>query len=219
MDLEAVRYATFADLRLYCERVASAVGLASIEIFGYQEFATRDYAVNLGLALQLTNILRDVSSDAARGRLYFPLDDLARFGLGEADLMAAAEAGGQPPRAVGELLAFEADRAGITPAQPCCRSAISGPWPPEIMGSVYRALDEIERRSTPWGRRCASRGPGAWIALRALARAQGAGVEWSWSGRPRGCKPRCPQERRHEVVLLGGAASWVAGQRLPGRPL
>ena len=81
MDLTPRRYATFADLRVYGERVASAVGLASIEIFGYTQPATRQYAVDLGLALQLTNILRDVAADAPRGRLYLPLEDLARFGV------------------------------------------------------------------------------------------------------------------------------------------
>src|SRR5262245_19060567 len=83
MDLAVARYATFADLATYCRRVASAVGLASIEIFGYRNPATRAYAVELGLALQLTNILRDVAADAARGRIYVPLEDLARFGVSE----------------------------------------------------------------------------------------------------------------------------------------
>ena len=71
--------------------VASAVGLASIEIFGYADPGTRDYAVDLGLALQLTNILRDVAPDAARGRIYLPLEDLERFGVGETELLGAAQ--------------------------------------------------------------------------------------------------------------------------------
>ena len=78
MDLEVARYPRFEDLVVYCRRVASAVGLASIEVFGYRNPATREYASELGLALQLTNILRDVASDAERGRLYLPLEDLAR---------------------------------------------------------------------------------------------------------------------------------------------
>ena len=73
MDLTTTRYATFEELTLYCRRVASAVGLATIEIFGYTNPRTRDYAVELGLALQLTNILRDVGSDAVHGRIYLPL--------------------------------------------------------------------------------------------------------------------------------------------------
>ena len=79
MDVAIRRYKTFADLRVYCERVASAVGLASIEIFGYTNPQTRRYAVELGVALQLTNILRDIGADAARGRLYIPLDELQHF--------------------------------------------------------------------------------------------------------------------------------------------
>ncbi|HLA79844.1 MAG TPA: presqualene diphosphate synthase HpnD [Vicinamibacteria bacterium] len=176
MDLNAIRYPSFADLRLYCERVASAVGLASIEVFGYRDPATRDYAINLGLALQLTNILRDVTSDAALGRLYFPLDDLARFDVSEEEMMAAAKAGGQPPPAVRRLLAFEAGRARehyerAATLLPCSdRRAMA---PAEVMGAVYRAiLDEIEARGYPLGPPVRIPRPRkAWIALRALARA------------------------------------------------
>jgi phytoene synthase len=86
MDLRITRYATFADLRVYCYRVASAVGLVSIEIFGYRNPACKDYAVELGLALQVTNIIRDVGKDLAQGRIYLPQEDLARFGYSEAQL-------------------------------------------------------------------------------------------------------------------------------------
>src|SRR5437867_9193825 len=79
MDLDINRYEDYPQLELYCYRVASIVGLLSIEIFGYQNPACRDYAIYLGKALQLTNILRDVRSDAERGRIYLPLADLARF--------------------------------------------------------------------------------------------------------------------------------------------
>jgi phytoene synthase len=89
MDLKWHSYQTFADLREYCYRAASAVGLICIEIFGYESVRTREYAVNLGLALQLTNILRDLEEDAARGRTYIPLEDLDRFGYSEADLRAS----------------------------------------------------------------------------------------------------------------------------------
>jgi len=81
MDFDIKRYVNFEQLELYCYRVASVVGLLSIEIFGYQNPACRDYAVYLGKALQLTNILRDVKTDAARGRIYLPLDELKRFGV------------------------------------------------------------------------------------------------------------------------------------------
>jgi phytoene synthase len=87
MDLEKLRYETFADLELYCFRVASAVGLLSIEIFGYTNPVCRDYAVYLGKALQLTNILRDVKSDAARGRIYLPQEELKEFKISEAEIL------------------------------------------------------------------------------------------------------------------------------------
>ena len=86
MDLRTVRYATFADLRLYCYRVASAVGLVSIEIFGYRNPQCREYAIELGLALQTTNIIRDVGKDLRSDRIYLPQDELARFDYSEADL-------------------------------------------------------------------------------------------------------------------------------------
>jgi phytoene synthase len=86
MDLKWHSYQTFADLREYCYRAASAVGLICIEIFGYESARTREYAVNLGLALQLTNILRDLKEDIARGRIYIPVEDLERFGYSEREL-------------------------------------------------------------------------------------------------------------------------------------
>jgi len=86
MDLERSRYQTFDDLREYCLRVASAVGLLCIEIFGYSDPRTRQYALDLGIALQLTNIIRDIATDLERGRIYIPLDDLARHQCTEEDL-------------------------------------------------------------------------------------------------------------------------------------
>jgi 15-cis-phytoene synthase len=80
MDLTISEYATFEELRVYCYRVASAVGLVSIEIFGYRNGNCHEYAIQLGLALQMTNILRDVRKDLENGRIYLPQDDLARFG-------------------------------------------------------------------------------------------------------------------------------------------
>lgn len=88
MDLVQNRYTTFDELRQYCCLVASSVGLMSMEIFGPKNEGTREYAVNLGIALQLTNILRDVSIDAKYGRIYLPQEDLRRFGYTEEDLFA-----------------------------------------------------------------------------------------------------------------------------------
>jgi phytoene synthase len=87
MDLDTKRYENFEQLELYCYRVASVVGLLSIEIFGYKNSATRDYAIYLGKALQLTNILRDVKTDAERGRIYLPLGELKKFDVGENEIL------------------------------------------------------------------------------------------------------------------------------------
>ena len=139
MDLDAVSYATWDDLRLYCYRVASAVGLVSIEIFGYRDPGCKIYAVELGLALQLTNILRDVGQDFANGgRIYLPGEDLARFGCTAADLAA-----GRRNDAFLALMRHETERALAF-----YRSA-SAALPPgdrrsmvaaEIMRAVYRRL-------------------------------------------------------------------------------
>jgi phytoene synthase len=88
MDLEKLRYENDDELELYCHRVASVVGLLSIEIFGYQNPACHDYAVHLGKALQLTNILRDVKNDAARGRIYLPQSELKKFNVSDAEILA-----------------------------------------------------------------------------------------------------------------------------------
>ena len=106
MDLEHNRYGSFDDLRLYCHRVAGVVGLLSAEIFGYQDPRTRDYAENLGMAFQLTNIIRDVGEDARRDRIYLPLDELARFGVAEADILHARETDNFE-----QLMEFQIERA------------------------------------------------------------------------------------------------------------
>lgn len=105
MDLTRKRYATFAELELYCYRVASAVGLICIEIFGYRNPATRVYAERLGLAFQLTNILRDVREDAARDRIYLPLEDLQRYGVSEDEILQSAYTSN-----FNRLMEFEASR-------------------------------------------------------------------------------------------------------------
>jgi phytoene synthase len=87
MDLSYKRYLSFDDLVTYCYRVASTVGLMCIEIFGYKHKSTKDFAVNLGIALQLTNILRDIKKDSLRGRIYLPQQDLKQFGYSESDLL------------------------------------------------------------------------------------------------------------------------------------
>ena len=107
MDLQRVRFASFAELSEYCYRVASAVGLISIEIFGYKNVRCRDYAYYLGLALQLTNIIRDVGTDLANGgRIYLPLDEMARFNYSEEELIQQK----YDERFV-ELMKFQAERA------------------------------------------------------------------------------------------------------------
>ena len=88
MDLVKSRFADFGELREYCYKVASVVGLISIEIFGYRDPAARQYAVDLGLAMQLTNIMRDIREDADRDRIYIPQDEMESFGYREADLKA-----------------------------------------------------------------------------------------------------------------------------------
>ena len=144
MDLDRNRYETFDELYEYCYRVASAVGLCCIEVFGYSNPRTREYAVKLGVALQLTNIMRDLKTDAERGRVYLPLAELKRFNYSEADLLA-----GRYAPAFMELMRFQVDRA---------RSYYEGAWAAmpkedakrlyaaEIMGRIYYALlKTIER--------------------------------------------------------------------------
>lgn len=106
MDLSKTRYETYEELYRYCYLVASTVGLMCRQIFGYRNDSTRDYAVNLGIALQLTNILRDIKEDAKRGRIYIPAEDLRRFGYSEEDLLACR----YTPEFV-NLMRFECDRA------------------------------------------------------------------------------------------------------------
>lgn len=138
MDLKWASYQTFADLREYCYRVASAVGLICIEIFGYESLRTREYAVNLGLALQLTNILRDLKQDLSRGRNYIPLEDLERFGYSEEHLRSNLY-----NNPFIELMKFQHhrvrsyfDRAAAALPEEDRRSMFAA----EIMASIYREL-------------------------------------------------------------------------------
>jgi phytoene synthase len=175
MDLQDARYETFADLRVYCERVASAVGLAAIEIFEYRHPDTRRYAVELGVALQLTNILRDLGGDAERGRLYLPRDEVRGFGLDPDALREAAARDAAPPASARALLRHQAERArgqyaaarAVLPEED--RAAMR---PAEIMAAVYGAvLARVEARGFPFRPRVAlSRPRRAWIAARTLLR-------------------------------------------------
>jgi 15-cis-phytoene synthase len=138
MDLRINRYRTFEELRVYCYRVASAVGLVSIEVFGYRNPACKDYAVQLGLALQTTNIIRDVGKDLRGNRIYLPLEDLERFNYSEKELQDR-----QYNDRFVDLMQFEAARARqfFGNAAACLpeedrKSMVAA----EIMGSVYRGL-------------------------------------------------------------------------------
>jgi 15-cis-phytoene synthase len=106
MDLQKKRYIKFEDLVEYCYRVASTVGLMCVGIFGYKHSSAKEYAINLGLAMQLTNILRDVKTDAENGRIYLPQEDIARFNYSEKEIMDAI----YNPNFV-SLMQFEAERA------------------------------------------------------------------------------------------------------------
>lgn len=145
MDVGDRRYASFAELRQYCYRVASTVGLICVAIFGCRSEPARAYAEHLGIALQLTNILRDVPVDLGRGRVYLPLDELARFGCTEADLRA-----GRMHDRLRALLAFQGQRARDFYAEAhrlLPRNERRKLVAAEIMGAIYRAiLTRIERR-------------------------------------------------------------------------
>ena len=138
MDLHKSTYASFAELRVYCYHVASAVGLVSIEIFGYRNEACKDYAVTLGLALQTTNIIRDVRRDLEKDRIYLPEDEMLRFGYSQSELRQKVY-----NKNFVDLMDFQAGRARqffaraaeILPAEDH-RSMVAA----EIMRSVYHAL-------------------------------------------------------------------------------
>jgi phytoene synthase len=143
MDLTIKRYATFRDLYQYCYRVASAVGLVCLKIFGARTPEAQTYAINLGVAFQLTNILRDLKTDGARGRIYLPMEDLTRFGHSEQDLLAGAYT---PPFV--NLMEFECRRAQeyyraaeATLPEADRRALV----PAEVMRAIYHTiLERIE---------------------------------------------------------------------------
>ena len=150
MDLGSRRYETFDDLYQYCIRVASAVGLICLDIFGAREPAARQYAIDLGVALQLTNILRDVAGDLGRGRIYIPIADFRAAGCAESDLHAATAAGAVTSPGVKALLRLQGQRArdyyarasAAFPARDANRLVAA-----EIMAAIYReVLERIEQR-------------------------------------------------------------------------
>jgi phytoene synthase len=177
MDLDTTRYQTFADLFEYCRRVASAVGLVCIRIFGCRSAAAQEYALNLGVALQLTNILRDIKDDLARGRVYLPLEDLAAYGCTVGDLEA-----GVVTDQVRALLEFEARRArgfyqrAIDAGKSEDRSKLVAA---EIMRAVYfETLKRIERSGL--------RGYDVFTARVRVARPRQAAIalrQWLWPER------------------------------------
>jgi phytoene synthase len=143
MDLELDRYPDFDLLERYCDRVAGVVGLMSAQIFGYTEDSTRVYARDLGIAFQLTNIIRDVGEDVRRGRVYLPQDEMSRFGVTDADLLQQRVTPGFKA-----LMVFQVERARAFYARafaalpPVDRRSQR---PGLIMAAIYRALlDEIE---------------------------------------------------------------------------
>lgn len=141
MDLGPVRFATFADLRVYCYRVASAVGLACIHIWGFKDPRALDFAEKAGIAFQLTNILRDLGEDAQRGRLYLPGEDLERFGVTGEQIRQ-----GRRTDAFRALMRFEVERARrfYEEARPLERLlAPSGRAVFRMMARTYRGLLEL----------------------------------------------------------------------------
>jgi phytoene synthase len=152
MDLDRVRYPDFKALRLYCHRVAGVVGEIAAAIFagtrGAHDRDVRRYAHELGLAFQLTNIIRDVGEDARRGRIYLPLDELARFGVDEADLLA-----GRDSPQFRALMQFQYERAVAHYANALAAlpaDARRAQRPGLVMAAIYRALlEEIRRDRFP----------------------------------------------------------------------
>ena len=142
MDLTLHRYADFKSLQLSCYRVASVVGLLAAEIFGYQDRKTQKYAHDLGIAFQLTNIIRDVGEDARRGRIYLPLDELQQFGVSPQDILQSRDSD-----AFQKLMQFQVERAQRYYQQALAqlpetdrKSQRTG----LIMAAIYRAtLDEV----------------------------------------------------------------------------
>ncbi|ADL55745.1 presqualene diphosphate synthase HpnD [Gallionella capsiferriformans] len=142
MDLDQPRYADFKSLQLYCYRVASVVGLLSVEIFGYKDRQTLKYAHDLGIAFQLTNIIRDVGEDARRNRIYLPMDEMQQFNVTAADILNANET-----ENFQKLMAFQIERAQRFYDQALAQLPATDRKNQRtglIMAAIYRAtLDEV----------------------------------------------------------------------------
>ena len=172
MDLTQARYADFKSLRLYCHRVAGVVGELSAVIFGYTERATLQYAAELGLAFQLTNIIRDVGEDARRNRIYLPMDELERFNVTAADILNARDSDN-----FRQLMEFQYQRAQqfynqafATLPQADRKTQRAG----LVMAAIYRTLlDEIRNESYPVLRQRTALTPlrKLWIAWRTWVKA------------------------------------------------
>ncbi|MCI0459926.1 MAG: phytoene/squalene synthase family protein [Gemmataceae bacterium] len=176
MDLGAVAFDTFADLRLYCYRVASVVGLSCVHVWGFEDQRAKSYAEDAGVAFQLTNILRDLGEDAARGRVYLPREDLERFDYAPGRLLH-----GERDERFRALMRFQVERArgfyeSAWPLVPLLRPAGRAVF--LVMARTYRRLlDLIERRDydvftskvrvSRWRKLC--------LALQALP------VRWGWA--------------------------------------
>ncbi|EXI89021.1 MAG: Dehydrosqualene synthase [Candidatus Accumulibacter sp. BA-94] len=171
MDLQQSRYLDFRALSLYCHRVAGVVGLLAAEIFGYQDRRTRKYAHDLGLAFQLTNIIRDVGEDARRGRIYLPIDELQRFEVTAADILNARHS-----ENFRRLMDFQIERAEGYYAQAIAQlPAVDRRQqrPGLAMAAIYRTLlDEIRRDGCQVLRQRTSLTPlrKLWIAWRTWVR-------------------------------------------------
>lgn len=143
MDLDQARYTTFKELQLYCYRVAGVVGQLSAQIFGVTDRRTLKYAHDLGIAFQLTNIIRDVGEDARRGRIYLPIEDLQRFNVPAADIMAYRETD-----AFRQLMEFQIARAEQFYAQALAelpKADRKAQRPGLVMAAIYRTtLEEIK---------------------------------------------------------------------------
>ena len=144
MDLQQTRYLDFKALSLYCYRVAGVVGLLAAEIFGYQERKTQKYAHDLGMAFQLTNIIRDIGEDARRGRVYLPVDELKRFDVSVADILNARYSDN-----FRRLMEFQIERAEHYYEQAMSELPAAdrkAQRPGLVMAAIYRTLlDEIKR--------------------------------------------------------------------------
>tara|TARA_R110001599_G_scaffold64023_3_gene178440 strand:+ start:8277 stop:9110 length:834 start_codon:yes stop_codon:yes gene_type:complete len=144
MDLDQTRYLDFPGLQKYCWHVASVVGILSANIFGVTNAATRDYAEKLGLAFQLTNIIRDVGEDARKGRIYLPINELQQFGVTAADILNARHS-----EAFEKLMQFQAQRAQSLYDEAFAmlpKEDRRAQRPGLIMAAIYRALlNEIQR--------------------------------------------------------------------------